>query len=147
MKRERYKSLFDQERKEVNEDFEDEFYQEYEIEKDFDDVDTISEPDINIPSSIFDSPEIDNVSEFEDDIYQFESAPKKRVTEQTEEEKAKKAIKEIIKTDWGGSNKEQGKAVQLMRGLSFNDSDVANSFMDDLNKLTDKMDLSKYGIK
>jgi len=33
----------------------------------------------------------------------------------------KKIIKDIINTDWGGSNEEQGKAVQLLRGLAFSD--------------------------
>lgn len=83
----------------------------------------------------------------------FESNESESEKEELEEEKggnessAKSAIKELIKTNWGGNNKDQGKAAEMIKGLSFNDSDVANKFMDDLNKLTDKMDLSKYGIE
>lgn len=67
--------------------------------------------------------------------------------EKSDEEKAKDAIKGIIEQDWGGSNSDQYAAIQLLSGLSSNNSDIANKFMSDLNKLTDKMDLSKYGIK
>ncbi len=69
-----------------------------------------------------------------------------KLEEKSDDEGAKSGIKAIIDTDWGGSNSEQGKASELIKGLSFNDSDLANKFMSDLNKLTDKMDLSKYGI-
>lgn len=66
--------------------------------------------------------------------------------EKSDEEKAKDAIKGIIEKDWGGNNKDQYGAVQLLSGLSSNNSDIANKFMDDLDKLTNKMDLSKYGM-
>lgn len=61
---------------------------------------------------------------------------KNKLKEETEEEKAKKSIEEIIKTDWGKSNESQGKISQIFKALSFNDSTLANSFMDDVNKLT-----------
>lgn len=63
--------------------------------------------------------------------------------EKSKEEKAKDAIKAIIETDWGGSNEDQYKNVQLMSGLASNDSDLANKFMDDLNKYTSSLK-SKY---
>jgi len=69
------------------------------------------------------------------------------LNEESEDDKAKNSIKGIIEKDWGGDNKEQYGAAQLIVGLSGNNSKIANDFMDDLNKLTDKMDLSKYGIE
>ncbi len=69
-----------------------------------------------------------------------------REKEATDDKKAKDGIKALIDTDWGGSDKEQGKASEIIKGLSFNDSKIANDFMDDLNQLTDKMDKSKYGL-
>jgi hypothetical protein len=42
---------------------------------------------------------------------------------------AKEAIKSLIETNWSGSNEEQGKAVQLLKGLAFSDDDIANKFM------------------
>lgn len=81
-----------------------------------------------------------------EDIY--ESVEKEKIKEEkSEEEKAKDAIKGIIEQDWGGSNSDQYAATELISGLASNNSDIANKFMDDLNKLTDNMDLSKYGIK
>jgi len=68
------------------------------------------------------------------------------IKEEDETKKAQDAIKGVIEKDWGGSNKDQYAAVQLLSGLASNNSDEANTFMDDLNKLTDKMDLKKYGI-
>jgi len=56
--------------------------------------------------------------------------------EETEEEKAKSAIKAIIETDWGKDNASQGKASELFKALSFNESDIANKFMDEINKFT-----------
>lgn len=56
----------------------------------------------------------------------------------------KKIINDIIKTDWGGSNEEQGKAVQLLRGLAFSDDPLSNKFLKDLNDFTSKMDPEKY---
>lgn len=56
----------------------------------------------------------------------------------------KEIIKELIKTDWGGSNEEQGKAVQLMRGLSFSEDPLADKFMDKLNKITSDFDFEDF---
>jgi hypothetical protein len=63
-----------------------------------------------------------------------------RIIEESEEEKAKKAINALISDDWGKSNESQGKAVQLFKALSFNDSDLANKFMDKINKFTSNLD-------
>jgi len=56
----------------------------------------------------------------------------------------KKIIKELIDTDFGGSNEAQGKAVQLMKGLAFSEDPLSNKFMKALNKATDSMDLSEF---
>jgi len=45
-------------------------------------------------------------------------------------------IKELIDTSWSGSNEEQGKAIQLLRGLAFSDAPESNSFMKALDKFT-----------
>lgn len=62
-----------------------------------------------------------------------------KIKEQNEKEKAINAIKEIIETSWSGSNEDQGKMVQTMKGLAFNDSKIANDFMNDLDKFTDTL--------
>lgn len=54
--------------------------------------------------------------------------------------KAGEIIKELIDTDFSGSNDEQGKAVQLMRGLAFSDDPVSNKFMKALDKFTSSLD-------
>lgn len=61
-----------------------------------------------------------------------------------EEEKSRKAIKDLIATKWSGSNQNQMKAVQLLKGLALADTKVANDFMKDLDNLTSKMDANKY---
>lgn len=61
-----------------------------------------------------------------------------------EKEETKRAIQSLISTNFGGSNEEQGKAVQLMRGLAFSDDPAANKFMQALNKFTSSMDPSDY---
>ncbi len=48
-------------------------------------------------------------------------------------------IKELIETSWAGSNEEQGKAVQLLRGLAFSDDPKSNAFMKALDKATSNM--------
>ncbi len=48
-------------------------------------------------------------------------------------------IKELIDTSFGGSNKEQMKAVQLLKGLATSDDPKSNKFMKELDKLTSSM--------
>lgn len=64
----------------------------------------------------------------------------------TEEDKvkAKDAIKAIIETDWGGSNEEQYKNIQLMIGLAGNDSDIANDFLEKINKFTSSLKVEDF---
>lgn len=52
-----------------------------------------------------------------------------------EEVDAKKIIKDLAKS-YGGSNEEQGKMVQLLRGLAFSDDPASNKFMKALDKWT-----------
>jgi short-subunit dehydrogenase len=47
-----------------------------------------------------------------------------------------KIISDLIDTDFGGSNEEQGKALSLMRGLAFSDDSAANKFMKKLSDVT-----------
>jgi len=58
--------------------------------------------------------------------------------------KAIEIVKELIDTSWGGDNKEQGKAVQLLRGLAFSDEDVSNKFMAALDKFTSGLDIKDF---
>lgn len=46
----------------------------------------------------------------------------------------KAIIKELGDTNFSGSNEEQGKMVQLMRGLAFSDDPMANKFMKAMDK-------------
>ena len=48
-------------------------------------------------------------------------------------------IADLIKTDFGGSNEEQGKAVQLLKGLAFSDDPLSDKFMKAISDLTSKM--------
>jgi len=56
-------------------------------------------------------------------------------------------IKELIDTSFGGSNKEQGKAVQLLKGLAFSDDPMSNKFMKSLDKFTSSLDNKDFGGK
>ena len=49
-------------------------------------------------------------------------------------------IKELIDTNWSGSNDEQGKAVQLMKGLAFSEEPAANKFMKALDNWASGLD-------
>lgn len=51
-----------------------------------------------------------------------------------------KVIKALINTKFSGSNEEQGKAVQLLRGLAFSDDPVSNKFMQKLDTFTSSLD-------
>lgn len=48
-------------------------------------------------------------------------------------------IGEVIDTDWSGSNKEQMKAVQLLKGIATSDDPKSNKFMKALDKATSSM--------
>lgn len=64
---------------------------------------------------------------------------KEKIKEVSEEEKALDSIKNIIEMDWGKDNDSQGKASQLFKALSFNNSKIANEFMDEINKFTSSL--------
>ena len=51
-----------------------------------------------------------------------------------------KVIKALIDTKFSGSNEEQGKAVQLLRGLAFSDDPTSNKFMEKLDAFTSNLD-------
>jgi predicted ATP-dependent protease len=60
---------------------------------------------------------------------------KSRADEILKEQKVdvKTIIKELVDTDFGGSNEDQGKGIQLLKGLAFSDAPEANAFMEKLN--------------
>ncbi len=51
----------------------------------------------------------------------------------------KKVINELIDTNWSGSNEEQMKAVQLLKGVATSDDPESNKFMKSLDKATSGM--------
>lgn len=55
-----------------------------------------------------------------------------------------KIIGDLIDTDWSGSNEEQMKAVNLLKGLATSDDEKANKFMKDLDSYTSKMNKEDY---
>jgi hypothetical protein len=55
-----------------------------------------------------------------------------------------KIIGDLIDTDWSGSNEEQMKAVNLLKGLATSDDEKANKFMKDLDSATSKMNKEDY---
>ena len=52
-----------------------------------------------------------------------------------EEVNVKQVIKDLANA-YGNSNDDQGKMVQLLKGLAFSDDDLANQFMKELDKAT-----------
>ena len=52
---------------------------------------------------------------------------------------ASQIIKALIDTSFGGSNEEQMKAVQLLKGLALSDDPASNKFMAALDKATSAM--------
>jgi len=73
----------------------------------------------------------------------FESAPvrsfgvgRRRIKEEVN---VKEIIDEIIDTNWSGSNDEQMKAVQLLKGLATSEDPLSNKFMKALDDATSSM--------
>ena len=60
-------------------------------------------------------------------------------SEKLSESKEDDVIKELIDTGWAGSNAEQMKAVQLLKGLATSDAPEANAFMKKLDTFTSGM--------
>ena len=58
--------------------------------------------------------------------------------------KSAEIIKELIDTSWGGSNDEQGKAVQLLKGLAFSDDPASNKFMKKLDAFTSGLKADEF---
>lgn len=48
-------------------------------------------------------------------------------------------IKELVDTSWSASDEEQGKAMELLKGLAYSDDPKAKKFMKDLDKATSAM--------
>jgi len=69
----------------------------------------------------------------------MEQYKKRFVEEEGNDDKAKSGIKKLISMDWGKDNKSQGIASEIFKGLSFNDSKLANDFMDKINKYTSSL--------
>jgi len=59
-------------------------------------------------------------------------------------DQAPSVIAELITTSWSGSNEEQMKAVQLLKGIALSDEEVANKFMKALDKFTSGLNAEDY---
>lgn len=57
----------------------------------------------------------------------------------------KKIIQDLMKTDFKGSNEEQMKGLQLLKGLATNDSKEANAFMQKLSDAYTKIGKAVLG--
>lgn len=66
------------------------------------------------------------------------------VEEESPAPKVADMIKELISTKWSGSNDDQGKAVQLMKGLAFSDDPMANKFMKAVDDFTSGLNPKDY---
>jgi len=53
-------------------------------------------------------------------------------------------IKELVDTSFGGSNEEQMKAVQLLKGLATSEDPKSNKFMKALDKWTSSLDPESF---
>jgi translation initiation factor 2B subunit (eIF-2B alpha/beta/delta family) len=60
----------------------------------------------------------------------------KKFFKEEEQTDIKKIISDLIETNWSGSNEEQIKAVQLLKGLATSDESSANKFMKELDDFT-----------
>jgi hypothetical protein len=67
-----------------------------------------------------------------------------RYTEQEDDPKAKKIIKDFIETDWSKDQESAGKAVNLLKGLAFSDDPMAEKFIKDLDELSNSMNVEDY---
>lgn len=77
----------------------------------------------------------EDVTEEEKDLQESQES-----TEELEEAvDVKSIIDEVIDTNWSGSNDEQMKAIQLLKGLATSDDPMSNKFMKALDAATSKM--------
>ena len=56
--------------------------------------------------------------------------------QEAKDDKTSEVISTLIDTSWSGSNEEQMKAVQLLKGIALSDSPEANAFMKKLDTFT-----------
>lgn len=66
----------------------------------------------------------------------------KQLTNIEEAVDVKKVIQDLIDTEASDDNEEQGKLVQLLRGLAFSDDPISDKFM---KKLTDMISDANFG--
>lgn len=59
----------------------------------------------------------------------------------------KKVIGDLIDTSFGGSNEDQMKAVQLLKGLATSEDPLSNKFMKALDKATSGMDKKMFEME
>lgn len=64
-----------------------------------------------------------------------------RYTEQEGNEEILELIKEVIESSW---SEEKSQILQLLKGIVYSDTDVAEKFIQDLDNLTSSMNLEDY---
>lgn len=83
-----------------------------------------------------------DVEEVKEDTKVDPTDKDKEVIEEAVDVKA--VIKEVIDTNWSGSNEEQLKAVQLLKGLATSEDPLSNKFMKALDKATSSMKVEDF---
>lgn len=80
------------------------------------------------------------------EIKEYKSVYSNRFSKGFFEEKVdvKEIIGELIDSKWSGSDKEQMKAVQLLKGLATSDDEKANKFMKAVDKAMSSMKKSDF---
>ena len=58
---------------------------------------------------------------------------------------SKEMIKTLVDTNFSGSNEDQGKAVQLLKGLAFSEDPISNKLMKKLDQWFSDLDLDSIG--
>jgi hypothetical protein len=59
--------------------------------------------------------------------------------EESDDAKVQGIIDTVVNTKWSGSNEEQGKALELMKGLAFSDNPKANEFLKKIDDFTSSL--------
>ena len=65
-------------------------------------------------------------------------------TEKSEAFDVSQAIKSLVDTNFSGSDEEQGKASQLIKGLFFSDDEKAKKFVKKIDQLTSNLNLKDF---
>lgn len=68
----------------------------------------------------------------------------KRIVEEDEEAKSKKAIQDLITLDWESSEENALKALAIIEGLFHANTDMGKKFIKDISDYTSGLKIEKY---